>query len=180
MFINELKKEFEEISVLFVVSLEPSVLFQDILNKILSIYYFNVSLSIFLLYCQRASPDWGLTLYTLEQVFSVHLFEFGTYNVFFGATGTVTVLGFVARSKIFVSNIRTVAVLGIGICVRGAMTCNEQVWPCLIVLGSVASAIINQCQVQYHLIFLQQHSFDSRMPWVRILFGQREYKNSHY
>ena len=56
MFINELKKEFEEISVLFVVSLEPSVLFQDILNKILSIYYLNVSLSIFLLYCQRASP----------------------------------------------------------------------------------------------------------------------------
>ena len=87
MFINELKKEFEEISVLFVVSLEPSVLFQDILNKKLSIYYLNVSLSIFLLYCQRASPDWGLSFYTLEQVFSVHLFEFGTYNVFSGLQG---------------------------------------------------------------------------------------------
>ena len=49
MFINELKREFKEISVLFVVSLEPSVLFQDILNKKLSIYYLNVSLSIFLL-----------------------------------------------------------------------------------------------------------------------------------
>ena len=66
MFINELKKEFEEISVLFVVSLEPSVLFQDILNKKLSIYYLNVSLSIFILQCQRAEE---FSLYTQEQVF---------------------------------------------------------------------------------------------------------------
>ena len=129
MFINELtKKDLEEISVLFVVSLEPNVLFQDILNKKLSIYYLNVSLSIFILQCQRAEE---FSLYTQEQVF------------------LPSKVGTIFRPEICVSP--------------------ELVWPSFgdeITPGSVASAIINQCQVQYHLIFhdnilsIQSHEWE--------------------
>ena len=129
MFINELtKNDLEEISVLFVVSLEPNVLFQDILNKKLSIYYLNVSLSIFILQCQRAEE---FSLYTQEQVFwpSKCRYQFLTRDI-----------------------------------------CLPQLaWPFFgdeIAPGYVASAIIYQCQVQYHLIFhdnilsIQSHEWE--------------------